>query len=360
MSVGFEQLTPEQRAVADSRARTIIVRGGAGVGKTTTALWTARRELTDHGELARPVSGRRVLFVTFSRTAVGQIRSRAGGVLAGIGESVEILTFHGLAYRLVSAFGRYSGHPGDPVIVGDARAKLGRGTGLGDAALVYDDLLPRALQFLERPGPVGELLRSRWSLVICDEFQDTDDAEWRLLELLGQSARLVLLADPNQMIYTGFKKGVSEARLDAATSRPDCVEIVLPAGSHRDPTQVIPVAAAEIRWRRFDTAPVVRAVETGRFVVHTNVPDDDDQRGAVIACHLEEQRAVGHVSFGIYAKTNRDAQSSRQPSASATSTTFRSGSGKRSVRRSRRWSRCWSSPRRPETGRRLLMRSPSV
>ena len=53
--------------------------------------------------------GARALFVTFSRTAVAQIRSRAGGVLAGVGEAVEILTFHGFAYRLLCGFGRYVG-----------------------------------------------------------------------------------------------------------------------------------------------------------------------------------------------------------------------------------------------------------
>jgi DNA helicase-2/ATP-dependent DNA helicase PcrA len=105
----FEQVTDAQKEVTDSSAPTILVLGGAGVGKTTTALWAARRELTDHGRLTRPVSGRRVLFVTFSRTAVAQIRSRAGGVLVGIADSVEIMTFHGLAYWLVCAFGRYLG-----------------------------------------------------------------------------------------------------------------------------------------------------------------------------------------------------------------------------------------------------------
>lgn len=307
MSVTFDQLTAEQRAVADHQARTILVLGGAGVGKTTTALWAARRELTDHGTRPRAILGRRVLFVTFSRTAVAQIRSRAGGVLAGIAGSVEILTFHGLAYRLICSFGRYVGHPGEPVIAGDARTKLRAGTDIEDGALVYDDLLPMALRIIGSRGSIGELIRSRWSLVIGDEFQDTDDNEWRLLQLLGQHARLLLLADPNQMIYSGFKDGVDEGRLDAARARDGSVEISLPPGSHRDPSQVIPDAAAEVRWRRFDSEPVRRAVAEGRLVLCTDVPDDDDDRASVIARHLDEQRAEGHLSFGVYAKTNQGA-----------------------------------------------------
>lgn len=306
MTVSFEQLTPEQQRVADDQSATCLVLGGAGVGKTTTALWAARRELTDHGSSTRPIPGRRVLFVTFSRTAVSQIRSRAGGVLAGIADSVEILTFHGLAYRLICAFGRYVGHDRIPAIAGEARTKLGRGTELEEGALVYDDLLPLAVQLMETPGPIAALLRVRWSLVICDEFQDTDDLEWRLLQVLGNQSRLLLLADPNQMIY-GFKSGVSEHRLDVARGRSECVEVTLPPGSHRDPSQVIPDAAAEIRWRRFSSEPVLRAVRDGRLVVYPDIPDDDDERAAIIAKLLTDERRAGHTSFGIYAKTNNDA-----------------------------------------------------
>jgi DNA helicase-2/ATP-dependent DNA helicase PcrA len=306
LTVSFEQLTPEQQGVADAEAATCLVLGGAGVGKTTTALWAARRELTDRGNSSRPIPYRRVLFVTFSRTAVGQIRSRAGGVLAGIADSVEILTFHGLAYRLVCAFGRYVGQGGVPTIVGEARTKLGRATDLGTGALAYDDLLPIAIQMLETPGPISTLLQSRWSLVICDEFQDTDDQEWRLLQLLGDQSRLLFLADPNQMIY-GFKTGVSDRRLDVARDRSECTEVTLPAGSHRDPTQVIPDAAAEIRWRRFESEPVLRAVRDGKLVVYTEVPDNDSERARIIAGLLTAERAAGYSSFGIYAKTNNDA-----------------------------------------------------
>jgi DNA helicase-2/ATP-dependent DNA helicase PcrA len=195
------------------------------------------------------------------------------------------------------------GLSGSLSIQSEAREKLGLTSSEG--SLRYDQLIPLTLRLFETPGPFEELLKTRWSLVICDEFQDTDDDEWRLLEQLGERARMLLLADPNQMIY-GFKRGVSARRLDKARSREGFVEITLPPGSHRDPSQIIPDAASEIRWRRFESDSVARAVSAGKLVVLTNVPDSDRDRSVVIGEQVKGIREAGHESIGIYAKTNSD------------------------------------------------------
>ncbi len=229
------ELGPKQQEVVDSEAPTIVVFGGAGTGKTTAALYAARRELTERAD-----PHHRILFLTFSRTAVAQILDRAGPVFDGLEDRVEILTFHGFAYRLVLDFGRYAGFGEAPAeLVGEAEARMSPSS---SSALRFDDLLPGALRILES-GFVCDLLRERWPLVICDEFQDTGDDQWELLERLAPPARLLLLADPNQMIYSGFVEGVGHHRLDQALSRPDARLLELEADSHRDPAQVLPRAA---------------------------------------------------------------------------------------------------------------------
>ena len=189
------ELSPTQQKIAKSSAPTLLALGGAGSGKTTAALFTARRELEERAD-----PHQRVLFLTFSRTAVGQILDRSDSILAGYENRVEVLTFHGFAYRLILDYGRYVGFgTTPPPLVGEAEARMGAGA---NRVLRFDDLLPRGLRVLNSSF-VASLLHERWSLVICDEFQDTGDDHWRLLERLAPPARLLLLADPNQMIY-GF------------------------------------------------------------------------------------------------------------------------------------------------------------
>ncbi|WP_246104003.1 UvrD-helicase domain-containing protein, partial [Pseudonocardia saturnea] len=71
----------------------------------------------------------------------------------------------------------------------------------------YDDMLTRLAQALRDPlrGPAArERLRSRFSVVLVDEFQDTDPLQWEILSLAFHSApgtTLVLIGDPKQAIY---------------------------------------------------------------------------------------------------------------------------------------------------------------
>jgi exodeoxyribonuclease V beta subunit len=71
--------------------------------------------------------------------------------------------------------------------------------------LDYDDLLTRLDEALLDPGrgPAAvERVRSRYRVVLVDEFQDTDPLQWRILRTAFHGATtLVLIGDPKQAIY---------------------------------------------------------------------------------------------------------------------------------------------------------------
>ncbi|WP_245851829.1 UvrD-helicase domain-containing protein [Mobilicoccus massiliensis] len=83
--------------------------------------------------------------------------------------------------------------------------------------LGYDDLLSRLADALDAPeSPAAERMRQRWSVVLVDEFQDTDPVQWAVLDrAFRKHATLVLIGDPKQAIYA-FRGGDIVTYLDAA------------------------------------------------------------------------------------------------------------------------------------------------
>jgi DNA helicase-2/ATP-dependent DNA helicase PcrA len=266
----IEDLSQNQKQVVTAQNKKVIVLGGAGSGKTTAALWRARYFLEEKD----PKSWHRVLFLTFSRTAVREIANRSKRILGPIEERVEIHTFHSFSNRMFKSFGRYAGYGIKlPHFCSGAEAKI---LGKSSDHIGYDDLLPIALKIIRRPC-VKDLFKKRWPLIICDEFQDTDDRQWELLREISQDgAHLLLLADPNQMIYETFlgSRGVGPKRLEAAKSEVD-LKIDLGEPSHRDPSNVIPAMAKAVRNRDFTDIAVISAIRNGKLRVIRNSSDDD-------------------------------------------------------------------------------------
>jgi len=275
------------------RAPVTLVVGGAGTGKTTSALWAARSAL--EADETRPWE--RVLFLTFSRTAVEQIAARSHRV-AGLEQCIEISTFHAFAMRILRAFGPYAGRGSDPPsIQSEAQRKL---FGTNPDLLTYDELVPAAADILRSSQRLRELAAERWPVVICDEFQDTSEDQWRLLTLLGNTARLVLLADPNQMIYT-FVPGVGPERLRWAANAAGDAVVELEEASHRDPSGVVPAMASAVRRRDFGGPAVIHALETG--ALHVRSVSDERLIETVIE-ELRRARIRGNRSVGIYGHSN--------------------------------------------------------
>lgn len=266
----------KQVDVIRSSASVLVVVGGAGTGKTITAVAAARAQLEASdtaqraarraamlsGNRTRLPAPQRALFLSFSRTAVAQIVDRAGGVIGPFGPRLEVATFDGLAWRIIRSYGANHGHPPPLAVLGRANSRVpGVPTGL-----TYDQLIPAAAALLQIPK-IAEHYSSRYGIVICDEFQDTDAEEWKFLQQIAPSARRVLLGDVNQCIYHGFKAVQPTARISAALALPGSDRIDLPPSSFRDPSGILPAAADAARERRFADSAITAAVKSGRLSV---------------------------------------------------------------------------------------------
>lgn len=285
-----------------STAPVLVVRGGAGTGKTTTAvaaarahldsadrqLQKARRAVALSGQRTRLPASQRALFLSFSRTAVTQILDRAGSVIGPSRPRLEVSTFHGFAWRIINDFGAHHGYPRPLAIISAANSKVPG----APPGLTYDQLLPSASALLAVPK-IADHYAGRYGIVICDEFQDTDAGEWAFLQTIAPAARRILLGDANQCIYGGFKPGVDPAgRRVAALAIPGATAIDLPAVSHRDPTGVLPAAADAARRRRFDDPTIHAAASSERLAV-TRFQEGNGYR-EVIAL-TRDARKQGHT-----------------------------------------------------------------
>jgi exodeoxyribonuclease V beta subunit len=83
--------------------------------------------------------------------------------------------------------------------------------------LHYDDLLSRLANALEAPdSPARARMQRRWSIVMVDEFQDTDPVQWQVIDrAFSGQCTVILIGDPKQAIYA-FRGGDIITYLDAA------------------------------------------------------------------------------------------------------------------------------------------------
>jgi DNA helicase-2/ATP-dependent DNA helicase PcrA len=69
-------------------------------------------------------------------------------------------------------------------------------------AMDFDDLLMLTVELLERFPEARERWQNAWRYVLVDEYQDTNHAQYRLLQLLaGEHRNVCAVGDPDQSIY---------------------------------------------------------------------------------------------------------------------------------------------------------------
>jgi exodeoxyribonuclease V beta subunit len=126
----------------------------------------------------------------------------------------------------------------------------------------YDDLLVLLRDTLADPvhGPTAaERVRSRYRVVMVDEFQDTDPVQWEILRTAFHGHRtLVLIGDPKQAIYA-FRGADVVAYLDAQADATAVATLGTSYRSDRPLLQALHTVLGDVALG--DPRIVVRAVE---------------------------------------------------------------------------------------------------
>jgi DNA helicase-2/ATP-dependent DNA helicase PcrA len=212
----------EQRRTLLRTQGNILVRGGAGSGKTTIALAKACEDI----RADRLGCEGKALFLSFARATVARVAEQARATIPdGQMSRIEINTYHGFAWTILKSHGYLlCAKQGISLLLpAQARARLAglegsvrsdRQRQLFDVeGLVAFDLFPILLTELFKQVPVLAAAYGRaYPLIIVDEFQDTNAEEWQMIRQLGRNSCLIALGDPKQRIYDF--KGADPRRFD--------------------------------------------------------------------------------------------------------------------------------------------------
>ena len=164
------------------------------------------------------------------------------------------------------------------------------------AALDFDDLLMRAVVLLRDVEPVREHYQQRFRHLFVDEYQDTNRAQYVLVQLLAEGYRnLTVVGDDDQSVY-GWRGADVRNILSFRHDYPDATVVTLEQ-NYRS-TQSILTAAHGVISKNVDRADKKLWTESGdgEPVRLISVFDETEEAGVVAA---EIEMLVGREGFAL-------------------------------------------------------------
>ncbi len=254
MLLETEVLNDVQSAAVRHSDGAVLIFAGAGSGKTrvlTHRIAYLLRELR--------IAPDRILAVTFTNKAAGEMKSRLQGMVGPIARDVWVGTFHAMCVRILRRDGKKIGiGPSFAVIdesdqrqlikeilddldyderqlsAGACLAEIDKaknallwpeqyaqtqtsfiGERVGNVyaeyqrrlnesnSLDFDDLIVRTIDLLERDADTRRKYQHKFEYVLVDEYQDVNAAQYRLIALLASyHGNVTVVGDDDQSIYS--------------------------------------------------------------------------------------------------------------------------------------------------------------
>ena len=371
----LEALDPDQREVASSLTGPLCVLAGAGTGKTRAITYRIA-----HGVLTDRYDPRRVLAVTFTARAAGEMRSRLRDL--GVG-GVQARTFHAAALRQLSYFWpravggsvpRIAEHKAP--LIGEAAGRLGlqvdrlairdlageiewakvsmvtpddyvraaSAAGRTDAAghdlttvsrllsvyedaksergvIDFEDVLLLTVGILAEREDVATEVRGQYRHFVVDEYQDVSPLQQRLLDLwLGDRKELCVVGDVSQTIYSFT--GASPRYLTEFRRRFPEARVVRLVRDYRSTPQVVRLANDVLARAGRDRSTAAVELIAGRPAgppVRFETYDDDEAEARGVAARIGalQRDGVATSEIAVLYRTNAQSQVLEQALAQA-------------------------------------------
>lgn len=326
----------------------MLVLAGAGSGKT--------RVLTSrivHLIQEQNVPPDRILAVTFTNKAAGEMRDRIGNMLGYDPARMWVGTFHAIGARMLRSLAKHAGRTASFTIydqddsitlvkrlmerngispkewapkviaglISDAKNSLvlpeeytehARSPVTKAAAKVYkelegelraanavtfDDLLLLPVQILAQHNDIRHTYAERFRYIMVDEYQDTNRVQYQFIRLLGEGHQnVVVVGDDDQSIY-GWRGADIRNILDFEMHFTD-VRIVRLEENYRSTPNILAVANAAISRNIGRKGKTLRAtLPAGEPVAITSALDERDEAQWVVD-EIKTRRSTKGVNEG--------------------------------------------------------------
>ena len=228
-------LTIEQKKIVDSNAQNILVLASAGSGKTTVIINRIKRLLSSG------VDPENILALTFANKAAQNIRLKILNDSGISGENITVRTFHSFGLKLIRDYYFELGFDEDVKLASFSELrKLVDSKKYNVGAFFTDldyyksfdpdkqtqikvlksdidnfmrqmkeknlvdmpDMLFQPIKLLSENPLIRERICNQYRYIFVDEYQDTNDAQNKLLSLLkNKNTNICLVGDDDQAIY---------------------------------------------------------------------------------------------------------------------------------------------------------------
>jgi DNA helicase-2/ATP-dependent DNA helicase PcrA len=318
----MEPLNPEQREAVLHTGKPLLILAGAGSGKTrvitTNIAWLIRE---------RGVDPRSILAVTFTNKAAREMADRARLIDDRAGDAM-LRTFHSFGAWFLRRNGRFTGlEPGFVIYDDDDTVSL-LSTLMEDAPRAevkeaarrvsrakdfflspedpeldlidhrksfrriyaeyeerlakignvdFGDLIKKPVEILRQEPELAARIRDRFRVILVDEYQDANVAQFELLkELCGKDTYVCVVGDDDQSIYRF--RGAEVRNILEFPDRFSGTEIIRLERNYRSTAPILAAASSVVSQNRGRLGKTLRAERgDGKLPVLAFLPDQDEE-----------------------------------------------------------------------------------
>ena len=178
-------------------------------------------------------------------------------------------------------------------------------------AFDFDDLLMKPVELLESHRDLLEHYRGRFSFILVDEYQDTNRAQFRFVELLARAhGNLMVVGDPDQSIYAWRGADVRNI-LDFETAFPSTRVVPLEI-NYRSKESILSAANAVIGENVNRPKKILRASRKGgdkiTLVETSNEKDEAQWIVSEIQDQIQSTQGLSICDCAVLYRTNAQAR----------------------------------------------------